>query len=263
MPLGTAVSLRGVLTTPFGLLDGGRHAYLDDGTGGIALITDFDPPVLPVATDIQVSGTLISSSGELSVEIATPEDAIVLGTGSLPEPLQVATGLACEPFEARLIEVEGTLVADPGQTADGVMTIIDDGSGPLPVLAATSSGIEDADLVDGSRARLIGVLGQVSDEPPICRLILRSTVDVEVLAPPPTPTPTPTSTPTPTPTPTATPRPRPRPRPLQFPHQPRLGHLHRRPRRLRPSRQRRSRMPAASRSEPSFTCQERLPLAWG
>src|SRR5262249_45186917 len=82
LALGSTVAIRGVLTTPFGLLDAGRHAYLQDETGGISLLAEFDAPLLPVATDLQLFGTVTSSSGELTLEIAQPADVIVFGTAS-------------------------------------------------------------------------------------------------------------------------------------------------------------------------------------
>ena len=117
MPLGS-VSLRGVLTTPIGLLDGARHAYLDDGTGGIGLSL-IRSAVAPRRNGHQVVGLLTSRSGELTLEVAPQRTSSC--SGRPHRPLQVATGLACEPFEARLVQVQGTLVADPGQGADGLM----------------------------------------------------------------------------------------------------------------------------------------------
>src|SRR5262249_46290845 len=143
----------------------------------------------------------------LFVDVAQPSDVIVIGTGVTPDPALVATGLACEPLEGRLIVVEGMLAADPGTGDDGVLSVVDDGSGPLPVLAPTASGILDADLPVGARVQPVGVLSQLAEAPPIYRLVVRSVVDVTLIAPPPTPTPSPTPTLTPTPTPTSTPTP--------------------------------------------------------
>ena len=56
--LGTMVAVRAVLTTPFGLLDSGRTAYADDGSGALSIVTAFDPPALPVGTDLSVVGQL-------------------------------------------------------------------------------------------------------------------------------------------------------------------------------------------------------------
>src|SRR4051812_41317695 len=143
--LGSTVAVRVVLTTPFGLLDSGRRAYADDGTGGIALVTSFDPPALPVGTDMSVVGVLASHSGELAVEVESPADVVVFGSATPAASIDVATALACEPFESRLITVEGELTAEPGAGDDGVLTVIDDGSGALPVLAPNASGVQPAD----------------------------------------------------------------------------------------------------------------------
>ena len=215
--LGSTVALRGVMTAPFGLLDGSRHAYIDDGTGAISLGTGFDAPFLPAGTDVGASGVLVSVTGELTLAVSQPADIVVFGSAALPAPISVATSLACEPLESHLIEVEGTLVAEPGTGEDGVLSVIDDGSGPLPALAPWAAGVSTADLPVGARARLVGVLGQISEDPPIYRLVLRSIEDITLIAPPPTPTPTPTPSPTPTPTPTPTASPSPTPSPTASP----------------------------------------------
>ena len=182
LAIGTNLIIRATLTTPFGLLDGSRHVYVEDNTGAISLATAFDASLLPVGTELAATGTIASHGGELTLDVASPEDVVVLGTAGLEGPIEVATALACEPLEAHLVRVEGTLVADPGSGEDGTLSVIDDGSGPLPVLAPTAAGISPADLPHGALAALVGVIQQISEDPAIYRLVLHSIDDLTLLA---------------------------------------------------------------------------------
>ncbi|MEO8625540.1 MAG: hypothetical protein ABI452_02465 [Candidatus Limnocylindrales bacterium] len=160
-PLGANVSVIGRLTTPLGLIDEGRGAFIESGGAGIAirLVAGSWPPVAP-GTDLLVSGTLADHAGQLTLEIAGPTDVATVGSGPMPAPYLVATGLICEPFEGRLLAVEGLIGADPTQEPDGLRTTIDDGSGPVDVVAPLGSFVEASELRAGTRVTLAGVIGQ-------------------------------------------------------------------------------------------------------
>ena len=161
LPLGTEVTIRGRLTTPIGLLDGGTIAFIEDASAGIALELD-SADWLPFATgtDVVASGALASRDGLLVVQLGSAASIAATGSGPLPDPMLVVTGLACEAFEARLIVVEGWITALPSITSDGVAIVVDDGTGPLKAVASSGTGIGSADLLAGSRVRLTGVLSQ-------------------------------------------------------------------------------------------------------
>ncbi len=209
LPAGTGVTVHGLLTTPLGLTEDGRGAFVEDATGGLALYLPMgDWPPAPTGSDVVVRGALESRFGQLTLSLAASGDMTTGPVGPLPDPLATATFLACEPFEARLIVAEGWIVAGGASTEEGVIATIDDGSGPLAVLAPPGAGVAASELGLGSLLRLVGVLGQrdlVGDGTSGYRLLLRSIDDVVPLAPPPTPTPTPPPSPSPTPTPTAAP----------------------------------------------------------
>ena len=113
--LGTQVSVRGVVTVPFGLLDGGQRTYMQDQTAGVALsFAGFAPSAAQVGQDIVAQGTLASQDGELTVVIPSPSALAATSGDAIPSAVTLATVLACEPFESQLISVEGTLVAAPG-----------------------------------------------------------------------------------------------------------------------------------------------------
>ncbi|MDL2334841.1 MAG: lamin tail domain-containing protein [Chloroflexota bacterium] len=159
--LGSYVSVIGRLTTPLGLINDGRGAFIESGGAGIAinLVAGSWPPVAP-GTDLLVSGALADNVGQLTIEIAGPGDVAMVGSGSMPAPYLVATGLVCEPFEGRLLAVEGLISADAAQEPDGLRTTIDDGSGPLDVVAPLGSFVQASELRAGARLNLVGVIGQ-------------------------------------------------------------------------------------------------------
>ena len=62
--LGSAVTVRGVVTVPFGLLEGGQRTYVQDQTAGIALwFAGSAPTIAQQGQDLVVDGTLASQNG--------------------------------------------------------------------------------------------------------------------------------------------------------------------------------------------------------
>lgn len=182
---GTIVTVVGRLTTPLGLIDDGRGAFIESGGAGIAmrLVTGTWPSIAP-GTDLGVTGAVANHDGQLTVDLAGPVDVEAVGSGPMPAPYLVATGLVCEPFEGRLLAVEGLIGVEATQELDGLRTTIDDGSGPLVVVAPLGSFVEASQLPAGGRFNLVGVVGQrdlsglgIYDY----RLILRSPDDIRAV----------------------------------------------------------------------------------
>ncbi len=193
----------GQLTTPVGLFDAGRGAFIEDGGAGVALrLLSGDWAPFAVGDSLLVSGVLVSDSGQLTIELDDPSAVSWLNSGSLPAPLMAATGLLCEPFEGRAVSVSGLIVDDPVVQDDGFSTLIDDGSGALEVVVPAASGVVPEDLPRAGQFTLGGVVGQFDPTGAGTgyRLIVRFPQDVM----PPMPTPTPSPSPSPTATSTAT-----------------------------------------------------------
>lgn len=213
MPLGSAVSVAGRLTAPAGMLDGGQTSFIEDGSAGIAVrVTAGGWPEAAAGTDVMATGVIESLYGQLTIVLPSSSQLTLPGTsGPLPEPPLIATGLACEPLEGRLMAVEAYIITPLVPAVDGFVALIDDGSGPLELVVPAASEIEKGQLVIGSLVSLTGVLGQhdeLGDGAAGYRLILRSADDIVMLAPPP-----PTATPTASPIPSSTPSPSPSPSP--------------------------------------------------
>lgn len=181
-PLRSTVSVVGRLTTPLGLIDNGRGAFIESGGAGIAvrLVAGAWPPIAP-GTDVRVTGALDNHDGQLTIDLPGPSDVAIVGSGPMPLPYVVATGLVCEPFEGRLLALEGLIGSDATQEPDGLRRTIDDGSGSLIVVAPLGSLVQASDLPAGTRLNLVGVIGQrdvTGSGISGYRLILRSLDDV-------------------------------------------------------------------------------------
>jgi hypothetical protein len=226
---GETATIAGVLTTRLGALESGRTAFVQDGSGGIALYLD-DTVVgdVPAGTTIQAEGIVASRFAQRTIRIA--ETAIVFGpVVGLPDPVQIATGEATEGMEGTRVTVSGTVVGAPDQLTDGLGITVDDGSGPVRVVIGpdAASGMT---ITSGRVATVSGPLGQRdSSGTGSAGYRIQATLTGElVLAPTstlsptatPTPSPTPSVAPTPTIAPTRTPAPTTAPTPTPTPTAP-------------------------------------------
>lgn len=211
LPLGTTVTVRGRLTTPTGLPESGKGAFMEDLSAGIALyLGSADWPALPAGTDVYVRGVLETRFSLLTLRLGDATDLVVEGSGPLPAPLPMVAGAVTEDIESRLVTLQGVINEGITILTDGFSTELDDGTGQLRVVVAAATGIPMDALTRGRLVMLSGVIGQRDTSGTGLagyRLHLRSLDDVVPLQPPPTPTPTPTPLPTLTPTPTPTPTP--------------------------------------------------------
>jgi hypothetical protein len=133
---------------------------------------------------------------------------VVLGTQAEPTPGRRSTGTITEADEARLVVVRGQVRDGPRRTsAGGLSFTLNDGSGPIRVLVAGSTGITAPGVPAGAWVELRGVVGQETSgaEPNAgYRLWPRDRNDVQVIArpgagggSPPRPSPRPTAAPSP------------------------------------------------------------------
>jgi hypothetical protein len=152
---GAAAHVRGVALTGSDFTDGG--GYLDDGTGGIAVL---------VTGGSFARGDLVDASGEiddrfsqrtLRVEAA---GLVVAGTGSETAASPAATGSVGEALEGRLARIHATVQGAPSELTTGLAFDLDDGSGPLRVIVGSTTGIDLSGWVAGAGVEAIGVVGQ-------------------------------------------------------------------------------------------------------
>ena len=213
---GALVTVAGSLTTAPGFVESGHETFVQDGTAGIALhLEGTDWPFLARGQGVLASGVLDTRYGQRVLRVARPSD-LIPAAAELPVPARLATGDVREPWEGSLVSVTARVTGSASSLTDGFAVEIDDGSGPIKVVAVAASGIQPPDLPRGAMVAITGVAGQrdsTGSGTAGYRLYPRDAADISRL---PDPTPDPSGEPTPTavPSPTPTPLPEPTPTPL-------------------------------------------------
>ena len=209
---GTAVTAEGVLTTDLGQLEGGRSAFVDDGTAGLGIYLDaVVGTVLPAGTHVRVQGTIDSRFAQLVLRVAEA-DIHPIGPASLPLRTAIATGAAIEAYEGSRIQVSGVLLPGQDTLSDGHALSIDDGTGPVRLVIAPAA-LAGRELATGMVVTAAGPLGQRDSSGTGLggyRLYVVRATDLTV-APAPTASPSPTPSPSATPTPSTSTSPTPSP----------------------------------------------------
>jgi outer membrane biosynthesis protein TonB len=224
LPDDATTTVAGTLTTALGAIESGRSGFVQDSTAGIAIYLDaaFDVP-LAAGTTIRVSGALDTRYGQRTLRVDRTAIEIT-GSAELHDALVASTGEASEPNEGRRLALEGTVTEAPSALSDGLGITIDDGTGPVRVIAGPdalgSLTVAKGDVVDAR-----GPLGQRdSSGTGTAGYRLHATLPGELdIHPAPSPTPPPSAAPTPAPSstpqpsPSGTPGPNPTPAPTPTP----------------------------------------------
>ncbi len=231
-PDGAAVTVEGVLSTPLGLLEDGRSAFLQDDAAGIAIYAASAADPMPAGSLVRVAGVVDDRYGQRTIRTVDPPTLVA--PGAMPLARETTTGAAAEALECLRIRVHGTVIDTPTILADGPAVTVDDGSGPLRVIF---SGVAGPFVpARGSLVSVAGSLGQrdssgtgaagyrlfavdpldVTEEPSPSPSAAPS--EEPSASPTPDPSAAPSATPpwpspTPTPSPTRTPAPSPTPAP--------------------------------------------------
>jgi hypothetical protein len=207
LPEGAAATIEGVLTTDLGILESGRSGFVQDQTGGIALYLDAaaaEP--LPAGALIVASGTVSERYGQRTLRLSL-DDVVSLGPALQPTPIDVATGAADEAWEGWRVHVRGAVVESPTAMADGIGIMIDDGSGPLRVVAGASA-LEGRTVSTGMLIEAIGPLGQRDSSGTGAagyRVLTMGSGELTIAEPSPSPSPAPSASPSPSGSPSPSP----------------------------------------------------------
>ena len=160
-PVGTTVTIAGVVTAEGGRLGLPPLVAIADGTGGIVVRLPDGVPSPARGTTVLVKGALADPYGQLELR---PSGAgfRVTGRGSLPTPLVLAARDLGEATEGRLAELIGTVQTAPQKSTSADLTIelADAAGNSFRVIADGSSQILATDLVKGRAYRLTGIVGQ-------------------------------------------------------------------------------------------------------
>jgi uncharacterized protein YdeI (BOF family) len=178
------VRVKGWVTAPPGLL-GSRRMYLQDDSAGIAVYLPKEYNTqLKLGDRVEVEGNLRSFYEEQQIVVSKARYVSLLEPGSPPPPLPIATTSLLEPYEGRLVLLQGQAAGFKGASTFWV----DDGTGPAKVYITRSTGIKKPYLAGGAPITVVGIVSQYSskDNPTRAdyRLLLRYPTDLAAPAPP-------------------------------------------------------------------------------
>jgi hypothetical protein len=160
-PVGTVVTVSGVVTAEAGRLGLPPVIAIADRTGGIAVRLPEGAERPTRGTVVLVKGAPADPYGQLELRPAAAGYAVT-GRGSLPGAMRLTASQLGEATEGRLAELTGTVTAPPRKGTSGDLTIdlVDAAGTPFRVLADGSSGVIPTDLVKDRSYRLTGIVGQ-------------------------------------------------------------------------------------------------------
>ena len=198
-PIGTSVTVSGVVTAEGGRLGTPPLIAVADGSAGIVVRVPDGVALPPRGARVEVSGPLADPYGQLEIRPKTGGLRAV-GSAALPAPATVTT--LGEGTEGRLVVVAGIVEARPTKSSSGDITFyVRDAGGSIRLVADGSSGLTVELIVVGGQYEIVGIAGQRASRKGALdgyRVWVRDAGDLRLLA---APTPSPTSGPGATPTP--------------------------------------------------------------
>lgn len=164
LPLGTTVTIDGVVTVPSGAFSSSTFDQgfaIQDRTGGIYVGVP-DNLGLSLRQQVRVTGTL-SNDAVLPglLVLINVSDVKVHGTGPKVRPLPVATGDVGEDTEGQLVRITGTITQPiVNDLPFGFIVFIDDGSGEVHSFVCASTDIDVSGLSPGQTIEVTGFSGE-------------------------------------------------------------------------------------------------------
>ena len=212
-PIGSTVTVLGVVTAEAGRLGSPALIAIADATGGLVVKLPSGIPTPVRGARLEIRGRLSDPYGQLEIRPAADGVTSRSGAGPLPAPIELGPGGLGEHTEARLVRLTGTVLEKPTKATSGDVGIwVETSAGTrVRVMADGSSGIAQAAVSRGATYRLTGIAGQRASRKDALdgyRVWLRDPADLQLLAAPsPSPSASPSATRTPKPTAGASPRP--------------------------------------------------------
>ena len=159
--VGSVVTVAGVVTAEAGRLGTPSLMAIGDATGGIVVRVPEGAVAPGRGTRLAISGPLAAPYGQLEIRPST-SGFRAIGTGSLPDPVEVLAAELGEGSEGSLVSIVGTVTAAPRKsTSDDLAIDLVDASGTaFRVMTDASSRLGPADLGKGGTYRLVGIVGQ-------------------------------------------------------------------------------------------------------
>jgi hypothetical protein len=184
-PVGTTVSVSGVVTAEAGRLGTPSLIAIQDATAGIVVRVPDGVPAPARGTRVDVRGTLADPYGQLEVRPPT-SGFVTSGSETLPGPEAAAT--LSEMTEGRLVVVTGVVEARPTKsTSLDIAFDLRSPGGSIRIVADASSRLTQDSVKVGATYRIVGVAGQRAsrkDAPDGYRAWPRDAADLVKLADP-------------------------------------------------------------------------------
>jgi len=167
LPLGTIVTIDGVVTVPSGAFNSSTFDQgfaIQDRTGGIYVSVP-DNLGFTLRQQVRVTGKLADTV--LPGLLVLVDVTVVKAHGSGPKvrPLAVATGAVGEATEGRLVTITGTITQPiVNDLPFGFIIFINDGSGEVHSFVCASTGIDVSGLSPGQTVEITGFSGQFASD---------------------------------------------------------------------------------------------------
>lgn len=167
LPLGTVVTIDGVVTVPSGAFSSSTFDQgfaIQDRTGGIYISVP-DNLGLTLRQQVRVTGTLADTVLPGLLVLVDVTEVKVHGSGPKVAPLPVATGAVGETTEGKIVTITGTITQPiVNDLPFGFIVFINDGSGEVHSFVAASTGIDVSGLSPAQTIEVTGFSGQFAND---------------------------------------------------------------------------------------------------
>jgi uncharacterized protein YdeI (BOF family) len=163
LPLGTIVTIDGVVTVPSGAFSSSTFDQgfaIQDRTGGIYISVP-DNSGLSLRQQVRVTGKLGDTVLPGLLVLVDVTDIKVHGSGPKVTPLPVATGDVNDTTEGSLVTITGTITQPIiNDLPFGFIIFVNDGSGEVHSFVCASTGIDVSSLSPGQTVEITGFSGE-------------------------------------------------------------------------------------------------------
>ena len=167
LPLGTIVTIDGVVTVPSGAFSSSTFDQgfaIQDRTAGIYVSTP-DNLGFALRQQVRVTGRLADTVLPGLLVLVDVTEIKAHGTGPKVQPLAVATGDVGEATEGKLVTITGTITQPIiNDLPFGFIVFINDGSGEVHSFVCASTGIDVSGLSPGQTIEVTGFSGQFASD---------------------------------------------------------------------------------------------------
>jgi len=163
LPLGTVVTIDGVVTVPSGAFSSSTFDQgfaIQDRTGGIYVSVPNNNG-FALRQQVRVTGTLADTVLPGLLVLVDVTEIKPHGTGPKVQPLPVATGAVGESTEGQIVKITGTITQPIiNDLPFGFIIFINDGSGEVHSFVCASTGIDVSGLSPGQTVEVTGFSGE-------------------------------------------------------------------------------------------------------